>query len=173
MSMQFIGIGTLGTEMSPRDRRLGVAFNGDQLAFPMVNKLPASHAAVWADRASNFCAVDLGSQIPRAIRHGFGAGSIGTIPQLLNKRPARKKFSKHEIAFRQTTLFNVRQMQGYSPYSIWCKQLHREKEIPKAPEKSASSPWTAHPVTASHKHLLSSTLAHVSCTSGASPRQLY
>ena len=74
--MKFVRVRALGAKMSAGNGGLGISFNGNELALLMIDKLPASDAAIGTDRARDFCAVVLWLQLTSALRHCFWTGAI-------------------------------------------------------------------------------------------------
>ena len=95
MRDQFVARGPFGTEMSARDRRLRVAFDGDDLPLAMKDELSASDAAVGTDGARHFGLLVLGPQGARRVAHRIGAGAVASIAKLANERPLEQKPGEH------------------------------------------------------------------------------
>src|SRR5262249_55048887 len=82
---------TFGTEMPSGDRRLRIAFDGEELALAMVNQLTTSDAAVRTDGARYLRAVVLGAQLARPLAHG----RVLLSAQLANERPFEEELGEH------------------------------------------------------------------------------
>ena len=90
--MQFVGVGALRTEAAAGNRRLGIAFDGNQLAILVKDELAATHAAVRTNRSSYFGSVSFRTQVARSLRHRLRTGTVGTSTKLLEQWPFREKF---------------------------------------------------------------------------------
>src|SRR5438445_6636653 len=64
------------------DRTLRVSFNGDELAVLVINELPATNAAVWANRSRHLRIVDARMHRARLIRHRLKTGAVGPLADL-------------------------------------------------------------------------------------------
>src|SRR5581483_6888617 len=87
MSMEFVCIGTLGTQVPAGDWRLRIAFNRDQLPVLVIDQLAAPHAAVRAYGTRYLSAVGFRPTFPRAIGHGFRPSTVSPGTDLLKNRP--------------------------------------------------------------------------------------
>src|SRR5438270_12382891 len=95
MRDQLVARGPFGTEMSARDRRLRIAFDGDDLAVAMKDELSASDAAVGTDRTRHFGLLVLRPQGACRVAHRIGAGAVASIAKLANERPLEQKLGEH------------------------------------------------------------------------------
>src|SRR5947207_11084670 len=83
------------TEMSARDRRLGITFDADDLAVAMVNELTTSDTAVRTDRARHFRVAIFRRERARGVAHRVGAGAVAAIAKLADQRPFQKEIDVH------------------------------------------------------------------------------
>lgn len=88
MGVELVSIGTLGAEASTRNRRIWIAFDGDQLSILVINELAASYSAVGTHGTSNLGVEIARLQMAGSFRHCFGSSSVRTISDLLHQWPA-------------------------------------------------------------------------------------
>ena len=95
MGVQFMGVGSLGTEVAAGNGRLGIAFDGNQLAFFVIYKLAAANSAIWTNRSSNLRTVGFWTQVARSFRHRLRTGAVGSGADLLKQWPLGEELSDH------------------------------------------------------------------------------
>src|SRR5215813_4347696 len=97
MSVKLVSCRPFRAEMSARDGRFGIAFNGDQFVVFVEDELAAPYAAIRTNRRRHLRAVVLGTQVARLLRHDFGASAARTVSNLIDEWPAGKQVSEHSL----------------------------------------------------------------------------
>src|SRR4029077_16592005 len=92
---QFEAVRALGAKPPARNRRFGIAFNRNQLAFLMKDELTAADGTVRAYRPGYFRSVILGTKRLRVVAHRFRAGAISAVQNLTEHWPLERKFLDH------------------------------------------------------------------------------
>src|SRR6266851_5150466 len=95
MGVKLVSVRALGTEMSARNGRLRIAFDGNKFPALVIYELSAAHATIRTDGTSNFSAVMFGTQIPCVFAHHLSASAVGPSPELADERPAREQIIEH------------------------------------------------------------------------------
>ena len=90
---EFEAVGALGAEAAAGDGRFGIAFDGDQLAVLVEDQLAAADGAVGAHAAGYFGAFVFGAEVAGGFAHGFGAGAVGAVQDLVDQRPRLASYS--------------------------------------------------------------------------------
>src|SRR3989440_2265943 len=85
MGVQFESVSALGAETPAGNGRLGITFYGDQLSILVIDKLPATNSTIGTNGRRDLGAIVLGTQIARALRHGFRSSAIDASLNLLNE----------------------------------------------------------------------------------------
>src|SRR5205085_412266 len=90
------------------DRAARVAFDGNQLAIFVEDKLAATHAAIRANRACHLGPVNPRMHRARLVRHGLRSRSVGVFTNLTNDRPFTEQASEryHSTTFRLSGYFH-------------------------------------------------------------------
>jgi len=88
---QLIRCRAFRTKIPLADGRLRVAFDRNQFAVFVINQLPATNAAVWANRSRDLRVVDPRVHCARFVRHRFETGAVFALADLPNERPFRKQ----------------------------------------------------------------------------------
>ena len=83
--------------MAPRDGRLGITLDGNQLATFVIDKLSAADSTVRTDRSHDLGVLILGAQVPGALAHGLCARTVGACSNLLDQGPAKKQIFEHSL----------------------------------------------------------------------------
>src|SRR5258708_30176859 len=95
MRDELVAVGPLRAEMSSADRRLGIAFDGDDPPIAMVNELTTSDSAMRADGSRHRRAFVLRPEGVRALAHGLDAGAVASTAKLADERPFEEELRKH------------------------------------------------------------------------------
>src|SRR5690348_8890408 len=96
MGVEFEGIGAFGTEVATRNRRIGVALDGDHLSIFMEDQLPTSHSAIRTDGAGHLGVLSFRGELASVLRPSFRTGSVAARANLFHHRPALEQIFKHE-----------------------------------------------------------------------------
>src|SRR5207248_4808278 len=93
--------------ISLADRTLRIAFDRNQFAILVENKLPAPDSAVRANRSCHLGAIDSRVHRTRLIRHRLKTCAIGPLTNLTNQWPFAEQASerRHSIRFRLSGYF--------------------------------------------------------------------
>src|SRR5215813_5213257 len=97
MRVQLVCCRALGTQTPTRDRRIGIAFDGDQLAGSVIYELPTTDPAVRTNRRRRGRAVVSRPQVFGALGIRLGPGAIRPCLDLLKQWPAREKIGEHSL----------------------------------------------------------------------------
>src|SRR6266545_4588320 len=100
-------VGAFRAEVAARDRRLGIAFDGDELPVAMEGELPAADAAVGADGAGRLRAVVLRAERRGALAHGLDAGAVAAGFELADERPLQEELGEHAATVMQKPRFDA------------------------------------------------------------------
>ena len=76
-----------GTKIPLANRRLRIAFDGDEFAMLMVDELATANAAVGANRFGDLCVVDPGVHLARLGGHRLRPRAVFPLKNLARKRP--------------------------------------------------------------------------------------
>src|SRR5205807_5935367 len=95
---QLVRSGAFRAKIPLADRTLRFAFDRNQFAILVKNKLPATDSAVRANRSCHLGAVDPRVHRARFVRHRLKTSAGGALTNLTNERPfAEQASERHHI----------------------------------------------------------------------------
>ena len=90
--------GALRAQMPARNWRLRIALDRNQLSLFVIDKLSATHSAIWTDGTRHLGSIVLRPETPSTRAHGFRTCSIRSSPNLLHQGPLREELFEHVLS---------------------------------------------------------------------------